>query len=101
MQKENTIKIELTIDELNLIRHATWSIEKEIKKSVKEHKENFQGNEYLDERNAIDKEMYFDAGDLREKIIHEVHESELFYKSKKENELKGFDMSRYCGLTHK
>ena len=89
-----TMTVELTIHELDLIRHATWALETKLIKSVQDFDKDCEYNsEWSKRRNEIEKEMFFNSDSLREKIVHEVHTSKEFYSE--ERKIKGFDLSEY------
>ena len=72
-----TVNIELTLEELDLIRHATWALERELQKEIKEYTSEEENSFYKTEpywirSNEIDKNMFFDSTILREKIV-DVH----------------------------
>jgi hypothetical protein len=76
-----TVNVELTLEELDLIRHATWALEEQLKKEIQEYigqrEDSFYKTEsYWIRANEIDKTMYFDSSILREKVIKEFNSSD-------------------------
>ena len=66
-----TVNLNLTVEELDLIRHATWSLESKIEKDIEEFNSSDwkQENDYFIRNNVINKDMYFDSIALRDKVI--------------------------------
>lgn len=69
-----TVTLELSVEELDLIRHATWSLERELQKDIKEYtleKEDsfYKTKPYWIRANEINKDMFFDSTILRDKIV--------------------------------
>ncbi len=88
-----TVNVELTLEELDLIRHATWALEdqlqKEIHEYVRQRDDSFYKTEgYWIRANEIDKTMYFDSSILREKVIKEFNSSDKSDTYQKDLELK-------------
>ena len=105
MKNENkTVSLTLTVEELDLIRHATWSLEKEIENDMKEwnSENNYQKEDsYWVRKNDIQKNMYFDSKALRSKIIDANSDSFTNFEDRqafeKEHKLEAGDLcSRYA-----
>jgi len=105
MKNENkTVSLTLTVEELDLIRHATWSLEKEIENDMEEwnSENNYQKEDsYWIRKNDIQKNMYFDSKALRSKIIDANSDSFLTFEDRqafeKEHKLEAGDLcSRYA-----
>jgi hypothetical protein len=105
MKNENTtVTLTLTVEELDLIRHATWSLEKEIENDMEEWNDkhdSYKEDSYWIRRNDIQKNMYFDSKALRSKVIKANSDSFLTFESRqafeKENGLEAGDLcSRYA-----
>ena len=105
MKNENkTVSLTLTVEELDLIRHATWSLEKEIENDMEEwnSENNYQKEDsYWVRKNDIQKNMYFDSKALRSKIIDAKSDSFTNFEDRqafeKEHKLEAGDLcSRYA-----
>ena len=80
MTKENkkiTAQVELTLEELDLIRRATWALESHLEEEIKEHNQAeedhfYKTKPYWIRGNERNKNLYFDSKDLREKIVGAV-----------------------------
>jgi len=107
MENENkTVTLTLTVEELDLIRYATWSLESKIEKDIEEWNSTENSNwkkedKYYIRSNEINKDMYFDSIALRGKVIKANSDSFLTFESRqafeKEHELKSGDLcSRYA-----
>ena len=105
MKNENkTVSLTLTVEELDLIRHATWSLEKEIENDMEEwnSENNYQKEDsYWIRKNDIQKNMYFDSKALRSKVISTNSDSFLTFEDRqafeKEHKLEAGDLcSRYA-----
>ena len=106
MKNENkTLTLTLTVEELDLIRHATWSLESKIEKDIEES--NSKDDNYKKEdsfwtrKNDIQKNMYFDSKALRSKVISANSDSFLTFEDRqafeKEHKLEAGDLcSRYA-----
>ena len=101
--KNKTLTLTLTVEELDLIRHATWSLEKEIENDMEEwnSKNDYQKEDsYWIRKNDIQKNMYFDSKALRSKVISANSDSFLTFEDRqafeKEHKLEAGDLcSRY------
>ena len=95
------IEITLTLEELDLIRHATWSLNKTTSLDICEHnskeeEDYHKTSAYFIRANEINKDLYFDSKTLRTKIIKAAsdgwtHEAKEAYE--KEHGLEAGDMS--------
>lgn len=101
-QEIRTVTLTLTIEELDLIRHATWSLESEISKDIVDANKLLVKNDgsYWVRRIDIQKDMYFDSKALRSKVVEANSEAFNDFEDRqafeKEHELKAGDMcSRY------
>ena len=69
-----TVTLNLTVEELDLIRHATWSLESKLEKEIEEYNsakddDYKKTDNYYIKKNAINKDMYFDSIAMRSKVI--------------------------------
>tara|TARA_B100001939_G_C16929911_1_gene613476 strand:+ start:316 stop:642 length:327 start_codon:yes stop_codon:yes gene_type:complete len=94
-----TVTLNLTVEELDLIRHATWSLESKIEKDIEEFNNDDsdwkQKNDYYIRRNDIQKTMYFDSIALRDKVISANSDSYTYDERdayQKEHGLKAGDL---------
>ena len=93
-----TVTLNLTVEELDLIRHATWSLESTIEKDIEEFNNDSdwkQKDDYYIRRNNIQKTMYFDSIALRDKVIKANSNSYTYDEREayeKENGLKAGDL---------
>ena len=93
-----TVTLDLTVEELDLIRHATWSLESTIEKDIEEFNNDSdwkQKDDYYIRRNNIQKTMYFDSIALRDKVIKANSNSYTYDEREayeKENGLKAGDL---------
>lgn len=103
--KNKTVTLTLTVEELDLIRHATWSLESKIEKDIEEFNNDNsswkQEDDYYIRRNVINKDMYFDSIALRDKVIKANSDSFNTFEEResfeKEHNLKSGDLcSRYA-----
>jgi len=96
--KTKTVTLNLTVEELDLIRHATWSLESKIEKDIEEFNNGSdwkQEDDYYIRNNVINKDMYFDSIALRDKVIKANSDSYTYDERDaydKENGLKGGDL---------
>lgn len=100
-----TVTLTLTVEELDLIRHATWSLESKIEKNIQEFNDDKnkwkQEDDYYIRSNVINKDMYFDSIALRDKVIKANSDSFNTFEEResfeKEHNLKSGDLcSRYA-----
>jgi hypothetical protein len=92
---KSTVTVELSVEELDLIRHATWSLERELQDDIKEYNVEeedsfYKVKSYWIRKNEIDKNMFFDSSALRDKVIkahREMATSEEHLSYQKENNL--------------
>ena len=93
-----TVTLNLTVEELDLIRHATWSLESKIEKDIEEFNNDSdwkQTDDYYIRRNNIQKTMYFDSIALRNKVIEANSDSYPYDERnayEKEHGLKAGDL---------
>tara|TARA_R100000315_G_C5095073_1_gene54571 strand:+ start:193 stop:516 length:324 start_codon:yes stop_codon:yes gene_type:complete len=93
-----TVTLNLTVEELDLIRHATWSLESKIEKDIEEFNNDSdwkQTDDYYIRRNNIQKTMYFDSIALRNKVIEANSDSYTYDERnayEKEHGLKAGDL---------
>ena len=102
--ENNNVTLTLTVEELDLIRHATWSLESEIENDMEEWNDkhdSYKEDSYWIRRNDIQKNMYFDSKALRSKVIKANSDSFATFEDRqafeKEHKLKAGDLcSRYA-----
>jgi hypothetical protein len=93
-----TVTLNLTVEELDLIRHATWSLESKIEKDIEEFNNGSdwkQEDDYFIRNNEINKNMYFDSIALRDKVIKANSDSYTYDERnayEKEHGLKAGDL---------
>jgi hypothetical protein len=92
-----TVTLNLTVEELDLIRHATWSLESKIEKDIEEFNSSDwkPENDYFIRNNEIKKNMYFDSIALRDKVIKANSDSYTYDERnayEKEHGLKAGDL---------
>ena len=104
-ENEKTVNLTLTIEELDLIRHATWSLESKIEKEIDEYNsakddDYKKTDDYYIKKNEINKNMYFDSKALRTKVVKAnsnsfTYDERIAYE--KEHKLEAGDLcSRYA-----
>ena len=82
-----TVTVELTISELDLLRQATWSLENKISEeladanSFSNQKAN-EGDDYYTTRRNTSMTMYFDSKAMRSKLIEASSDTMRFIDSK-------------------
>ena len=90
MTKENkkiTAQVELTLEELDLIRRATWALESHLEEEIKEHNQ-AEDDDYQKTKafwirnNERNQNLYFDSKDLREKIVGAVGDMRTYDERK-------------------
>ena len=91
--------VELTLEQLDLIRHATWSLEEKLGNEIVEYNKDVSEHghsAYFVCQNEISKEMYFDSKALRTFIIKANSKSSTYDESeayRKEHGLSAGDIS--------
>tara|TARA_S200002703_G_scaffold67037_1_gene58193 strand:- start:1003 stop:1332 length:330 start_codon:yes stop_codon:yes gene_type:complete len=106
MKNENkNITLTLTVEELDLIRHATWALESKLETDIEEFNskedDDYQKTDnYYIQKNVINKDMYFDSIAMRSKVIKANSDSYTYDERKafeEEHGLKAGDLcSRYA-----
>ena len=82
-----TVTLELTISELDLLRQATWSLENKISKEVADadsfsNQKANEGDDYYTTRRNTSMTMYFDSKAMRSKLIEASSDTMRFRDSK-------------------
>ena len=73
--------VELTLEQLDLIRQATWALEEKLSEEIVEYNKDVseQGySAYFVNKNEISKEMYFDSKALRTFVIGVASKSSTY-----------------------
>ena len=82
-----TVTVELTISELDLLRQATWSLESKISEEVADtdsfsNQKADEGDAYYTARRNTSMTMYFDSQAMRSKLVEASSDTMRFRDSK-------------------
>jgi len=93
------VTVELTLEQLDLIRRATWALEEKLGDEIVEYNKDVSEHghsAFLVRNNEISKDMYFDSKALRTFIIKANSKSSTYDESeayRKEHGLSAGDIS--------